>query len=678
MFGAILLNILQSTAWAAPEEPSWWVGLPVASVALVAPSGGLPDENLQPLLRSRQGRVATVLDVRADVATLYRVGSFSSVEARVDPWLTFDASGEEVWGVHLRYVVSPAPVLARIRIQGNREFRDRQLLDASGLATGQVFYEGLDRDYVATRVREWLAARGYPSASVEIRTSEPSPGRVYLVLLVQEGPADIVAHLGFAGPWERTGVPERKLVRWVRRAGVKVNRPLGPDAVPAAQDLLRERLGSMRGGVFRRARGFTAARVTPAVVREQDGIHVTFAIEPGPRLVLDVAGMGLRGRWATRAALEIDHRLRLTGGYLDRAPDLARAWLQEHGWLDAKVSVALEGERTDPSRTLVVRARRGSRHTIGDVPDFRFRDFTFDFEDADDEAVEKRLGRDLQAVFDQASNEILRREYYTEEAMEVGREAAKGFLEGQGYLESEVEVRAPVITDRQTLANAVRSVLSAPRRKRVDPQVGVRLGPVTTLAHLEIEGLASDVEIPWLEQAYDERIGAPFSPQRAEALARRLVDAHRAEGYVEADATVTHSEVGPHARQTFIVVEPGPQVRLRSVVTRNRRLTRRAVVARTVDLELGELVRLVTRPGDPNRRDAPRTLEEVRADLYDLGVFRTVSLELVGDGEARDLVVNVNERPRTSVELGGGASTDQGVRAFLRFNQRNLFGLAHH
>ena len=148
-------------------------------------------------------------------------------------------------------------------------------------------------------------------------------------------------------------------------------------------------------------------------------------------------------------------------------------------------------------------------------------------------------------------------------------------------------------------------------------------------------------------------------------------------GYLEADATVKHSPVGDNGRTTTITVVPGPQIRLRSIVTRNRRLTRRQVVVRNVDLELGTPVRAVPAPEAAERRDAPRTLEEVRSDLYDLGVFRTVTLELIGDGVARDLVVSVNERPRTSIELGGGASTDQGVRSFLRYTQRNVLGLAH-
>ena len=54
-----------------------------------------------------------------------------------------------------------------------------------------------------------------------------------------------------------------------------------------------------------------------------------------------------------------------------------------------------------------------------------------------------------------------------------------------------------------------------------------------------------------------------------------------------------------------------------------------------------------------------------------------MSLDLLGDDDVRDLVISVQERPRWGFELGGGLSTDQGVRSFGRLTRRNLFGRAH-
>ncbi|MBX2799101.1 MAG: BamA/TamA family outer membrane protein [Myxococcales bacterium] len=673
-----LLGALVATA---ADDVPWWDGDPLAAVALSAPAGGLPDEDLAPLLRVRQGQPLSPAALRTDLATLYRVGSFSSVEAHVQPWVGMHADGSIFDGVQLTYVVHPAPVVTRVRVQGNRAFPDRRLLDVAGLATGQVYYEQLDADFVAERLKAWLSRRGYPRALVSLRATEPSPGKVYVVIDVDEGEPEIVAHLAFAWSSEEPRVEERQLRRWARRAGVAEGEPLAPEDVVAAQDQIRSHLGAMQRGIFRRRRGYTSARVTPAVIPERDGPHVTFTIEPGPKLLLAVRGVGFRGDRKAREALGIDHRLRITRGYLDGADDMMTTYLQERGWLRAETSVTLTEHDTSthpvPSRTLAITTERGARHTIGDAPDFEFLDFEVTVRDGPPGSEGERLKRDVQAVFDQASVEVIRREFYTEAEMEKGRQAAELLFNGRGYLDAEVTVGEPKIRPRFTLGNLARAIAGTPRHQRVRPVVDVTLGPVTTLTDLVVVGQAPDVPMDWLEEELDERIGAAFSPQAADTLARRIVEAHRAEGYLEADTEVSHQALDEQLRTTTISVVPGDQILLRSITTRGRRLTRRPVLLRTVNLRTGMPIRAVPRPEPTGRADAPRNLEEVRSDLYDLGVFRTVSFELLGDEAPRDLLVAVNERPRTAVEAGGGASTDQGVRAFLRFTQRNLFGLAH-
>ncbi|MCA9492994.1 MAG: BamA/TamA family outer membrane protein, partial [Myxococcales bacterium] len=147
-------------------------------------------------------------------------------------------------------------------------------------------------------------------------------------------------------------------------------------------------------------------------------------------------------------------------------------------------------------------------------------------------------------------------------------------------------------------------------------------------------------------------------------LGQRIVDAHRASGYLEATVKVQHTESAPLTRTSTIVVDPGPKVLLRSIVIRGTRYTRPEFAQRAVDQPLGEPV-------------TTEMLDGIRTDLYDLGTFRNVSLDLLGDEEARDLVVSLTERDRYAFEAGGGLSTDQGVRLFGRITRRNLWGLAH-
>jgi outer membrane protein assembly factor BamA len=108
-------------------------------------------------------------------------------------------------------------------------------------------------------------------------------------------------------------------------------------------------------------------------------------------------------------------------------------------------------------------------------------------------------------------------------------------------------------------------------------------------------------------------------------------------------------------------------VLLRSIVVAGARHTRTSFVQNIADdtFTLGE-------PVTTDR------LERLRDDLYDLGVFRGVTLELTPkDDPARDLVVTLAERGRYELEGKFGASTDQGIRVSGRATRYHLWGLAH-
>jgi hypothetical protein len=108
----ILLGLLAGLGWAAePEVPpapveadvagTSYTGRLVALRTLVAPRGGLPDEDLEPLLRVRQDRPYDPQDVRQDITILARVGDFEQVEVDVEDWVATDEAGNPVPAVRV-------------------------------------------------------------------------------------------------------------------------------------------------------------------------------------------------------------------------------------------------------------------------------------------------------------------------------------------------------------------------------------------------------------------------------------------------------------------------------------------------------------------------------------------------------------------------------------------------
>ncbi len=672
---ALLLVGGPAVAQDAPAATPWWLGLPVAGVQVVAGAGSLPDESLAPLLRTRQGDVLDPQTLRADLATLFQVGQFAAVEADVEPWVTPGPDGGFDEAVQVSLRVYPAPQVARMRVEGARRFPKRDLAAAAGVARGQVFYPDVEIPRVRSRVLSWLAGRGYPYGTVEVLV-EPAGDALDVTVRVTEGEPNRVAAVYFAGDLDVV-FPDgdtRPLTRWARQAGVAVGQPLAPAAVADAQQAIRTALASMAKPVWGERRGWIRARVTPSVVSLPEGKQVTFTVEPGAQLDLDIAGVrSVRRDRAVRQALGIDDRLRLTRGFLEDAPARLAAALAERGFLEATAEVRLVQEGPRRERLEVVVAQ-GPRHVLA-------RGAWPNRVGAEISGNDAMSTADLQAVLEQASPEVLRRGVYTPEAMADGLTAAQDYYQAHGY-QSAALSEGPVDIGwrRQGLWRAlwapVRAVTGAPPKRVVRPSLSVQEGPLTTLVAAEVVGAAPEVPLEALTAALQAlTVGActearaagcgAFSPQAIEQVARQVVDAHRAAGFLDADARVTHTPVpGTDDMRSTVAITPGSQILLRSVVTRGLRQVRPAFVRREVALRLGEPV---TTP----------LLQRLRDDLDGLSAFRSVQLELLGDEAARDLVISARERAPWAFEAGAGLSTDQGTRLFSRVTRRNLWSVAH-
>lgn len=112
-------------------------------------------------------------------------------------------------------------------------------------------------------------------------------------------------------------------------------------------------------------------------------------------------------------------------------------------------------------------------------------------------------------------------------------------------------------------------------------------------------------------------------------------------------------------------VDPGPRVTIGEVRTRGNKVTQDLVI----------LDRVTLAPGDVY---SATEVERSRQRLSRLGLFSSVTVELLDDdprATRRDLLVVVRERPQFAVEVGAGASVEDGPRGFLAGEVRNIAGL---
>lgn len=79
-------------------------------------------------------------------------------------------------------------------------------------------------------------------------------------------------------------------------------------------------------------------------------------------------------------------------------------------------------------------------------------------------------------------------------------------------------------------------------------------------------------------------------------------------------------------------------------------------------------------PGDPVRQ---RAVLDLQRRLYSLGIFSRVDVRVAPGaevGEARELLVDLEEGRSRSIQVGAGYDSESGVRGLLRLSQGNLFG----
>ncbi|MFH1463291.1 MAG: BamA/TamA family outer membrane protein [Pseudomonadota bacterium] len=627
-----LLAALLLLGAARAEEPAppgipWYVGQPVVMVSLEAVDGGLPGEDLEPLLNVRQGEALSPWAVRSDLALLQRVGQFASAEAFVEPWVGYDDEGLPQEAVRLVYRVRPPPRVRRLRTHGARALGRRAVVAASGLGEGDPFYEAQDVAAVSERVRAAYAREGFPRAVVEVVPHPLDPRRLDLDLRLAEGSPDLLESVHFIGIPEGM---EREVTRILRHERLRHGRRITRDQVNRARAALDTRLHD---------RGYTEAEVrTLLAAGGEGGVQLHVAVQAGPRLQIAVRGVGPFARRRLRRAAREQLTGRVTDEILGEAGARVEHDLRERGWLDAHATLAAE-ERSGGRLRVTIVAARGAQHRLGTMSFTGAMAFT-----------ERYLGEALR----EASPEVLGRGHVTEEAVEDALRQVVEFYRSQGYLDA-----------RLSLLSLGRGAPGLAGRVPVDLAIAVEEGPRTTLGSLALDGAPCPGSQAVLDAASD-MLGAPLDPSAMDRLARAIADACTEEGYLDADVQVRRAiPPGSQAADLVFVVDPGPLVVLRNVIVQGHTHTRRQIIEREIALTTGQ----------PITRGA---LQETREGLYDLSLFKRVDTTLFGDEDrVKDLLVQVDELPRVALEIGGGASTDQGVRAFARATHRNLWGSAH-
>lgn len=546
-----------------------------------------------------------------------------------------------------------------------------------------VVGEPLDREAVRRAVELMFATGRFEDVPVELER-DARPG---VAVVFRPRPAPLLAAVRVEGPSPLSA-------RAVQRAArLRLGEPLWPARLErAARDVA---LALVR-------RGHLEALVEPEARAVDAGADAVFHVHAGPRVVVGQARV--EGDAAVRElGLPLLARPRKAEVYRREAADAAReamrrALLRSSRW---KAAVALR-ETYDPSRgtmDLAFEVKPGPRmvleargHALAEERLSPVRALvrdagaTTDVVEAGGERLESGLRAEgyrealVRAVFEpRGAVEALVYEVKPGPKATVGavelRNAGPALLEGLRTRAGRPLEDAAVEEDARSLVARLEAL--GHFEARVEPEVadgGGELpvvfvaspGPRATVARVLLQG--PPLPPSGDDHGPEELAVRPGAPYRLADVARSrdtLQNAWRRAGYLDAKIRpeVGFSPARDEATVRF-VVEPGDRTVVDELVLSGLGRTRAATVEREMALRRGEPFSF------------ERVLDSQRR-LSSLGIFERVTIAELDPlrERRRDVVVTVQEAPRTTVSWGVGYSEQDRLRGSVEVTRRNLAGL---
>ncbi len=620
-------------------------------------------------------------------------------------------------GVQIIVKASERGIVDRVAIAIDNATIDRDALSREfGIMPGSDF-ETQEWAAATERVRRVLQQSGFPDAKIAA-SLRPAliPRRFIIIMNIVAGAPTVLRRREFYS----TGAPLAAIEALVSRYAIGTGERADEGALTSADTKIENKLRSAR---------YFDARVTHDVGLYEGGVTLRVHVDTGARYELLLRGNSSLDSESLMGALE------LQSDTADRNPaqfgEHMATYYRKRGFPDAKVRSAVGGQRTDAVRYVVLTIDEGVRAKVysrsypclepnvidklrGGGPRSA-RDIGTEI----DSFLEEELpGSDLFAQPHPVGTDILLRGEATKRAIPLDLEASKAFdattynraiehveelYRNEGYLHARVGplnvVRAtckasshpgtcdpvplpapprdlcvydptglplasppfaPALTCTPSAAKGVRCA------NRLDVVIPVTLGPQSTLYDVAFTGVRA---FPHRQLGREAVLpfGEPVNLVTMEAAARKLADFYRTEGYPFAEVKYALEESDDHTRvRVRFDITEGELVYVRRVDIRGLNHTRESIVRRRITL----------RAGLPFRADEARKTEEAIATL---GPFTSVNVAMedpfVAERE-KTIVVSVVERVPQYIEVRPGFSTGEGVRAFVEYGHRNLFGAA--
>jgi outer membrane protein insertion porin family len=602
-FRGLLVLLVFAAAAAAQQAPAApFVGRTLDAVVLSVEGEPSDDPSLKGAVQTKTGRPLSMADVRETIEHLYSFGRFDDVLVEAQP----AADG----GVTLRYELEPVHNVTRVEFRGTLGLPEGTLRSRVADRFGATPSLSRANDVAAALV-DLFHERGYFSATVTPAPPilEHAPHRATAVFDVNAGSQTRIAKSNVLGhPLEP--------VESVRaRLQIAPEQPYEPGEL---QRRLTEYIAWMR-----RQQHFEAGAHEERPVFSDDRLlaEVTVNVEPGPRVRVQFEGDPLpSGRIADLVPIEREGSV--DPDLLEDSARRIQDLLNQQGFWKAEVKPP-EQREADGELVLVFHIARGPQFRVAPggvvitgntyVPTAQ---------------IEPLL----------RTNRLTPGELFVESNLTAVENAIRLMYLRRGFVQI-----------------AIASGVDDAGNGQARPTITIKEGTKVTIGDIRIAG-NKGISTDDLMKHVTIKTGDSFFRPAVAATVDQLTSAYLNKGFASvavraSDLNAVPTSTGEATSAVTFTIDEGPQTIVEHVFVTGNVRTRPDVILRELRF----------RSGDPLGQDA---LTESRRRLSALGLFRRIQIQTIshGDGSASDVIIIVEEAPRTTIGYGGGLQVDRILR----------------
>lgn len=537
-----------------------------------------------------------------------------------------DATDGPGGGASIRFTLVPVHTVQRIEFTGDLVLDEGRLRQAVEERYGSAPPVGRADD-VARTVRRLYEDEGYLSAGIRAVPRElHDPDRTVLTFEINPGPRASISNVQLQG-------------RLLISPTVLMRRLEATRGAPYRASRIQQRLDEYRTELRQRGyyRASTSIRPQPA---GGNIVDLFIDIEPGPLVSVRFEGDRL-SQDRLNELVPIRREASIEEDLLEDSEARLENHLREEGYW--KADVAVRQEQGDGTLSIVFDIKRGLQYRIAAPLEIR----------------------GAQAVPLSALTPLI-----------------TGLEPGEIYRDTELTQTASMVEDYyRRRGYALVAVKSAPNEAKpvrpgeglIQPVIVINEGPLVAVGDVRLSGNTAITEQE-LRGVIKTGPGDPFYPPQTitdrEAIVSRYLNLGFAEVIVEVQPGPTEE---PTEMPLTFAIQEGPQTFVDHILIVGNQKTDPDVIRRE----------LVLKEGGPLGFDAKF---ESHRRLAQLGLFRRIRIDELAHGgtNRHDVVVTVEEAPRTSIGYGGGVEGSQRLRATgpngeaeerLEFGPRGFFDI---